>query len=67
VLPDRQLFEARAEYRPESESPMHVTLDPPERVLERRRLLDEAGLAQRVKWKVTGIPVKRIDGDNSDE
>jgi len=25
------------------------------------------GLAQRVKWKVTGIPVKRIDGDNSDE
>jgi len=34
VLPDRQLFEARAEYRPESEIPVHVTLDPPERVLE---------------------------------
>ena len=34
VLPDRQLFEARAEYRPESEVPLHVTLDPPERVLK---------------------------------
>lgn len=34
VLPDRQLFEARAEYRPESEVSLHVTLDPPERVLE---------------------------------
>ena len=33
VLPDRQLFEAYAEYRPESEIPVHVTLDPPERVL----------------------------------
>ena len=34
VLPDRQLFEARAESRPESEVPLHVTLDLPERVLE---------------------------------
>ena len=34
VLPDRQLFEVRAEYRPESEVPVHVMLDPPERVLE---------------------------------
>ena len=34
VFPDRQLFGASAEYRPESEVPLHVTLDPPERVLE---------------------------------
>lgn len=33
----------------------------------RRRLLDEASLAQRVKWKVTGVPVDRIDGDEGGE
>jgi len=30
----------------------------------RRRLLDEASLAQRVKWKVTGVPVGRIDDED---
>jgi predicted RNase H-like nuclease (RuvC/YqgF family) len=29
----------------------------------RQRLLDEASLAQRVKWKVTGVPVDQIEGD----
>jgi hypothetical protein len=33
-FPDRQLFAAGVSYRPESEVPLHVTLDPPERVLE---------------------------------
>jgi hypothetical protein len=32
--PDRQLFAAGVSYRPESEVPLHVTLDPPERVLD---------------------------------
>jgi len=32
--PDRQLLAAGVSYRPESEVPLHVTLDPPERVLE---------------------------------
>ena len=32
----------------------------------RRRLLDRASLAQRVKWKVTGVPVKMIDGDDDE-
>lgn len=32
--PDRQVFTAGVSYRPESEVPLHVTLDPPERVLE---------------------------------
>jgi len=27
----------------------------------RRRLLDEASLAQRLKWRVTGVPVDRVD------
>lgn len=27
----------------------------------RRRLLDEASLAQRIKWRVTGVPVDAID------
>lgn len=27
----------------------------------RQRLLDEATLAQRLKWKVTGVPVDEID------
>lgn len=29
----------------------------------RQRLLDEASLAQRVKWKVTGVPVEAIAGE----
>jgi hypothetical protein len=32
--PDRQLFAAGVSYRPESEVPLHITLDPPERVLD---------------------------------
>jgi len=32
--PDRQLFAAGVSYRPESAVPLHVTLDPPERVLD---------------------------------
>jgi len=32
----------------------------------RQRLLDEASLAQRMKWKVTGVPVDRIDGGEGD-
>jgi chromosome segregation protein len=27
----------------------------------RRRLLDEASLGERLKWKVTGVPVDRLD------
>jgi len=27
----------------------------------RRRLLDEASLAQRLKWRITGVPVDRVD------
>jgi len=33
-FPDRQLFAAGVSYRPESAVPLHVTLDPPERVLD---------------------------------
>ena len=29
----------------------------------RRRLLDRASLGQRLKWKVMGVPVERIEGD----
>ena len=32
--PDRQLFAAGVSYRPESAVPLHITLDPPERVLD---------------------------------
>lgn len=32
----------------------------------RQRLLDRAGLGQRLKWKVTGVPVDEID-DVDDE
>ena len=52
VLPDRQLFEARAEYRPESEIPVHVTLDPPERVLEAAGGADQ--LTETIRVHVAG-------------
>lgn len=31
----------------------------------RQRLLDQASLGQRLKWKVTGVPVDRIDEDSN--
>ena len=52
VLPDRQLFEARAEYRPDSEIPVHVTLDPPERVLEAAGGADQ--LTETIRVHVAG-------------
>ena len=52
VLPDRQLFEARAEYRPESEIPVHVTLDPPERVLEAAGGADQ--LTETIRVHIAG-------------
>jgi predicted DNA-binding protein len=33
----------------------------------RRRLLDEASLTQRLKWKVTGVPVEAIDEEGGSE
>jgi predicted DNA-binding protein len=33
----------------------------------RRRLLDEASLTQRLKWKVTGVPVDVIDEERGSE
>jgi DNA repair exonuclease SbcCD ATPase subunit len=33
----------------------------------RQRLLDQASLAERLKWKVTGVPVDRLDDDGGEE
>jgi len=33
----------------------------------RQRLIDNAGPLQRLKWKLTSLPVERIDGDPVEE
>jgi archaellum component FlaC len=33
----------------------------------RQRLLDEASLTERLKWKVTGVPVERLDDTDREE
>jgi hypothetical protein len=33
----------------------------------RQRLLDEASLTQRFRWKVTGVPVEAIDEERREE
>jgi hypothetical protein len=55
--PDRQLFAAGVSYRPESEVPLHVTLAPPERVLDQAGGWE--GLVEHVQFHHAG--------DNGDE
>jgi len=33
----------------------------------RQRLLDQASLTERVKWKITGVPVDRLEDDGGEE
>lgn len=33
----------------------------------RQRLLDQASITERLRWKVTGVPVERIDDDSAGE